>query len=255
MAAHPIPVSAGQGFAAAKTIRRDAERALALAVCKIQEDERRRLSRELHDSIGQTLTALVNQLQRIADDASARANIGLARRLDEALELTRGALQDTRQLSRLLRPTLLDDLGLEAALQWLVRSLAPSSPARIDFYSGLGAQRLGADLETVVFRITQEALSNAMRHAAASRIVVRLDCTPRRLRLDITDNGSGFDLASLDDPQFSAMHLGIRGMRDRAQIFGGRLELRTRPGRGTQLRLLLPEPLAPDVPPAAETLP
>lgn len=223
----------------------DSQRALARAVCKVQEDERRRLSRELHDGIGQTLTAVVNQLQRIADDARAHSNLGLTKRLNAALDLTRGALADTRELSRLLRPTLLDDLGLEAALGWLVRTFGERGRTRIELDSRLGEQRLDPDLETVVFRITQEALSNALRHANARQVRVRLSATRSTLRLDVRDDGCGFDLQNLADPQFAAMHLGIRGMRDRAELFGANLELQSGPGQGTWLRLSCALPAEP----------
>ncbi|HEY9547035.1 MAG TPA: histidine kinase, partial [Solimonas sp.] len=112
-------------------------RTLAKSVWHVQEEERRRLARDLHDGIGQTLTALANQLQRISDDACGAGNLGLKHRLDDALNITRGALHDTRELSRLLRPTLLDDLGLDAALAWLVRTLSERTELRISFVSAL----------------------------------------------------------------------------------------------------------------------
>lgn len=215
---------------------------MARAVSKMQEDERRRLSRELHDGIGQTLTAAVNQLQRLSEDAVASSNLGLAKRLSVALDLARVALQDTRELSRLLRPTLLDDLGLEAALGWLSRSFGERGCPRVHFDSQLGDRRLDAELETVVFRITQEALSNAVRHADARNIHVRLQCAREYLQLEVRDDGRGFDVAQLADPTFAAMHLGVRGMRDRARLFGANLALSSKPGSGTVLRVNLPLP-------------
>ena len=116
-------------------------RTLAKSVWHVQEEERRRLARELHDGLGQTLTALANQVQRILDDARGAGNLGLLHRLADALDITRGALHDTRELSRLLRPTLLDDLGLDAALAWLARTLSERTGLAIDVQSGLDERR------------------------------------------------------------------------------------------------------------------
>jgi two-component system, NarL family, sensor kinase len=215
-------------------------RMLAKAVWKVQEDERRRLARELHDDIGQTLTALANQLQRISDDAQAQDNVGLKNRLADALDITRGALRDTRELSRLLRPTLLDDLGLEVALQWLVRTLSERSGLPMECSSALGEPRLTADLETLVFRVTQEALTNVIRHSAASEVQVRLMRVGNLLRLQVSDDGRGFDPADLNNPDKSGDSIGVRGMRDRAELFGGKLELKSAPGQGTRVTLIVP---------------
>lgn len=210
-------------------------RGLAKAVWRIQEEERRRLARELHDGIGQTLTALLNQLQRIQDDAAD--NPGLGQRLGSAMEITRTALHDTRELSRLLRPTVLDDLGLEAALGWLARMLDERADLKVELQCRLGDQRLNADLETLVFRITQEALTNVMRHSGVHAAEVNLSCIGSVLRLTIRDQGCGFATESAPDARTSA---GLRGMRDRAELFGGRLDIISRLNAGTTVKLMLP---------------
>lgn len=224
-------------------------RTLAKAVWNVQEEERRRLARELHDGIGQTLTALANQIQRICDDARSMENMGLKHRLADALELTRGALHDTRELSRLLRPTLLDDLGLEPALQWLARTLAERSQLRIEVYTTLGDGRLPADIETLIFRITQEALTNVMRHSGAAEVLILLTRTGTHLRLQIGDDGHGFDPSELT-AQKGAMSAGVRGMRDRAELFGGKLEVNSSAGEGTSVILSLPVEQELPTPPA-----
>lgn len=214
-------------------------RQLAKSVWHVQEEERRRLARELHDGLGQTLTALTNQLQRLHDDARDRGNLGFERRLADTLAITRGALDDTRELSRLLRPTLLDDLGLDAALAWLARWLSERSEVAITLESGLDEQRLHADIETLVFRITQEALTNVIRHSGArhARIVIRP--SPLLLTLCIDDDGHGFDPAPLSDTERSNGG-GLRGLRDRAELFGGRVEIRSQPDQGCSVLLSLP---------------
>ncbi|WP_248679435.1 sensor histidine kinase [Sinimarinibacterium sp. CAU 1509] len=214
-------------------------RTLAKSVWHVQEEERRRLARELHDGIGQTLTALANQVQRILDDARGAGNLGLEHRLGDALDLTRSALHDTRELSRLLRPTLLDDLGLDAALNWLARTLSERTGLDIELQSALDERRLHPDVETLVFRITQEALTNVIRHACAqsARIVLALKTSALVLRIE--DDGSGFDTALLTAAERSGTSSGVRGMRDRAELFGGSIELRSAPGRGTVVQLTL----------------
>ena len=211
-------------------------RKLAKAVWQVQEDERRRLARELHDGIGQTLAALKNQLERLArksEGASAAAE------LRDAVDLAAGALDDTRELSRLLRPPVLDDLGLPAALSWLGRTVGHRFGLEVDVDAEEVAERPHTELETVLFRIAQEALTNAARHAEASRVTIRLRRTEGGLDLSVVDDGDGFDLGTLaraDD----RTGVGLRGMRDRVELFGGRLEIRSRPGGGTTVRAHLP---------------
>lgn len=214
-------------------------RTLAKSVWHVQEEERRRLARDLHDGIGQTLTALANQLQRIYDDARGAGNLGLEHRLADALDITRGALHDTRELSRLLRPTLLDDLGLDAALAWLARTLSERAGLHISFHSELDEQRLHPDVETLLFRITQEALTNVIRHSDGRSARVLIKHTPMLLILRVEDDGHGFDTAQVAHAERNASSSGLRGMRDRAELFGGRVEIRSAPGQGTVVQLTL----------------
>lgn len=215
-------------------------RRLAKSVWHVQEEERRRLARELHDGLGQTLTALTNQLQRIHDDACSSGNLGLELRLSDSLAIARSALNDTRELSRLLRPTLLDDLGLDAALAWLARWLSERSEVRIVLESGLDGQRLHADVETLLFRITQEALTNVIRHSGARLARVVVHHSPMLLTLSVEDDGCGFTPAAPGDAERASESGGLRGMRDRAELFGGRVEIRSQPGQGTSVVLSLP---------------
>jgi signal transduction histidine kinase len=210
-------------------------RRLARATWRLQEDERRRIARELHDGIGQNLTALKHQL------AALQARLGdgdadASERLDASIALCGQTLEDTRQLSRLLRPQILDDLGLEAALQWLVRSLADASGLRIELEVG-ALPALDAEQRTLLFRVAQEALSNVVRHAGARHAVVAL--TPRApgLLLAIWDDGGS--LPPEDDARRRAGS-GLASMRERVAAFGGRLQLESAPETGTWLRVALP---------------
>lgn len=209
-------------------------RGLAKAVWRVQEQERRRLACELHDGIGQLLTALKTQLARMqqqADDGDLHDN------LEHALSLADNALQDTRALSRLLRPPVLDDLGLSAALEWLGRGIRERTGITIEVHAGIGA-RLAPDLETLVFRVAQEAVTNAMKHAAAHRIELSARVSAdNRLHLRVRDDGRGFDTTAATTRD----GLGLRGMRDRAEVFGGRLAVESSPGTGTTVTLELPD--------------
>lgn len=205
---------------------------LARSVYRVQEDERRRLARELHDGLGQNLTALSHQLGLLLaalPDADARA-AQLAR---QALETCRSTLEDTRQLSRLLRPQVLDDLGLAAALRWLCRSLQQSSGVLIEPELAEPEPALDAERQTVLFRVAQEALTNVLRHAAAQHATLRLAARAGLVELCVEDDGIGITAGA-------AGAGGLGGLRERLRVYGGELQLAPRTPRGTRLRALLP---------------
>ncbi|HEX6204152.1 MAG TPA: sensor histidine kinase [Thermoanaerobaculia bacterium] len=225
-------------------------RGLARAVWNVQEEERRRLARELHDGIGQTLTALKNHLDHLAGKAAA-AGSRLSEDLAAAAEMAGGAVHDTRELSRLLRPPVLDDLGLVPALRWLVRTLEKRTGLAIELTvggelaegGGAAAEppaRLEPDLETLVFRVVQESLTNTLKHSGAQRAAVSLTADAAAVRVRIADAGAGFDPDATLDAAPSATGVGLPGMRDRVELFGGRLTLTSAPGRGTEVELRVP---------------
>jgi len=211
-------------------------RTLAKAVWKVQEDERRRLAREVHDGLGQTLTALTHQLERLQRKVDGDE---IGERLADSVELARLALNETRELSRLLRPTLLDDLGLPAALAWLARTLGERTGLSVELALDRLEERLDPDLETLIFRLTQEALTNVLRHSGVSSAKVVVSYTPAAsIGLQVADGGRGFDV-----PAVLAAHeagSGLRGMRDRVELFGGRFELVSAPGEGTLVVAVVP---------------
>ena len=205
-------------------------RRLGRSVLRVQEDERRRLARDLHDGVGQNLTALKHRLAQLRDGAQDAA---LRDALDAAVELCADTLEDTRELSRLLRPTILDDLGLEPALRWLGRSVGDTAglavTVEIEPLPALDGER-----QTLVFRIAQEALNNIAKHAQARSVLLRLVERDGRLQLQVVDDGAGFDQAQV------AGGSGISGMRERLRLFGGTLEVHSAPGHGTRLRAVVP---------------
>jgi signal transduction histidine kinase len=214
-------------------------RRLGRAVWRVQEDERRHLARELHDGIGQNLTALKHRLAQIAGELGPGQD-ALRVRMETAIALCSGALEDTRQLSRLLRPPILDDLGLVPALQWLGRSIGEASGMAVVVEID-ELPPLGGELQTLLFRVAQEALNNVARHARASSVLLRLVARHGELQLQVIDDGAGFDPSE-------ARGSGLGGMRERLRLHDGRLELRSTPGHGTRLRAVVP--LAEGGPPA-----
>ncbi len=214
-------------------------RHLARSVYRVQEDERRRLARELHDGIGQVLTALKNRLDSLADEVE-RGRIELREGVSTAAELAAQALSETRELSRLLRPPVLDDLGLEAALRWLARTLGEGAGLAVELQVERLDGRLDADTETLCFRVVQEALTNVMKHAGVRRAQVTLRRRGARLWLRIHDGGRGFDPAALLEGGIED-GCGLRRMRDRVELlFGGRLRVESRLGGGTTVTVELP---------------
>jgi two-component system NarL family sensor kinase len=213
-------------------------RSLARSVWRTQEEERRRLAGEVHDGLGQMLTALKIQLERLHQRA-ASLDDDLARELSAAASLAHRSLEDARRLSHLLRPRVLDDLGLAPALAWLARTFGEGTgfDVRLEL-DEMGDGRFSKEVETLVFRITQEALTNAVRHSGARTATVRLLVEKRFLRLRVVDEGCGFEPDEvLSSP---GEGLGLPGLRDRVELFGGRFAIRSRVGRGTAVEARVP---------------
>lgn len=211
---------------------------LARSVWRVQEDERRRLARELHDGLGQNLTLLKNQLDALASDGGVPAEVRA--RLSSAVALCTETLEDTRALSRMLRPQILDDLGIEAALAWLARSVGESADLAIEVETGALAQPLESDFATLVFRVVQEALGNVAKHARAGHVLVKVGTREGELHVLVADDGTGCDPATALARGTRGETSGLGGMRERIALFGGRLSFVSEPGEGTQLRVVLP---------------
>lgn len=209
-------------------------RRLGRAVWRVQEDERRRLARELHDGLGQNLAALKHRLGQIGSELTPEQS-SLRDKLDTALALCAGALEDTRNLSRLLRPPVLDDLGLGPALRGLARSVEDAVGLAVVVEIET-LPELDSELQTLLFRVAQEGLNNAVKHAAANSVLLRLVERDRHLQLQVIDDGRGFDPARVTGAGGS----GLGSMRERLRLYGGQLELRTTPDGGTRLRATIP---------------
>jgi signal transduction histidine kinase len=195
---------------------------------RAQEEERGRIARDLHDGIGQTLTALTLTL----DAASTGDRTNAARAVERSRELAREALADTRLAAERIRPPRLAERGLASAL----RAMTSTPGGRVDVMIGPGADvRLPDEAELDTYRIAQEAVRNAIEHASASQIAVALVRTASGLRLEVSDDGAGFDRTAIDPRR-----LGIVGMGERAAAIGGDLEVDTAAGQGTRIVLTIP---------------
>ena len=210
---------------------------LSRRVLTVQEEERRAVARELHDELGQVLTAVRLNLQTLRR-RSRDPELGPV--FEDGLALLETAIAEVRALSMRLRPTILDDLGLEAALRsHLERSRARAELA-LDAEISLPQRRLDPAVETACFRIVQEAMTNVVRHATASRLGVTLGVVGGELVLSIRDDGQGFDPAVAARRAARGESAGLSGMEERAQLAGGRLEIHAAPGRGTEVRAVFP---------------
>jgi len=211
--------------------------AISHQLLKAQETERRSIARELHDEIGQTLTAVKINLQAMqrSSDMCAHASI-----LEENISIIERTLQQVRNLSLDLRPSLLDDLGLVPALRWYTSRQAE----RTGFTAVLAADSLEAhlppDVETVCFRVVQEALTNVARHAQAQHVLVELRQRDAELELTIRDDGVGFDVRSALERASHGASLGLRGMEERVTLVGGQMEIESVPSHGTEIRARFP---------------
>ena len=217
------------------TVRREAERraednaarlqSLSNRLLQVQENERRALAQELHDQIGQLLTGLRFQLEAARDAAPSPP-------LGEALTVTADLLRSVRELTLQLRPRMLDDLGLAPALEWQTKLFRSQTGIAVELDLALPARRLSSELETTVFRMVQEALTNVARHSGATAAVVTVTADDRALQVEVADRGRGFDATAALIRRDS---LGLAGLIERVHLAGGEFEIVSQPGQGTRL--------------------
>jgi PAS domain S-box-containing protein len=219
------------------TARKEAEEALrnlSARLLQLQDEERRRIARELHDSTGQSLAALVIHLSavsaKITDIDPAAAEL-----LREAILLSQKASDEIRTLSYLLYPPTLDYAGLRSALEWYIEGFTQRSKVRVDLHVSLGPNRLSEIVERTLFRIVQESLTNIFRHSGSEIAHVQIEARSGIVRLEVADNGKGIPesiLATLNSSG-GQLGVGIRGMRERVRQLGGWLQIRSRPNGTT----------------------
>jgi two-component system sensor histidine kinase UhpB len=221
-----------------RKLAQDALERFSRQLIEAQEDERRRISRELHDQIGQILTAIKMNLHNVHPD---RQTSEISSHIKDNIEAIDEALRLVRDLSVDLRPPVLDDFGLVTALCWYADRFTRRTGVEVDVVIKLPDQnqRLSRDAETACFRIAQEALTNIVRHAQADQVVLQLVKTGNVLLLSIKDDGIGFDLANLRKRAPREATLGLISMQERAHAAGGTIEIISARSRGTEIRFSL----------------
>mgnify|MGYP006292885747 CR=1 FL=1 len=219
--------------------REERLRQLTDQLVRAQEDERRRIARELHDELGQALTAISLDLAGIDRGLPVDVPAELLERLEEARALVKEIDDRVNEIALNLRPSLLDDLGLIPALRWYTASFSERTGIAVltDFQeAGPG---LRDDIATALYRIVQEALTNVARHAGASRVTFALQISDHTVELSIDDNGSGFDASGVKNGG-TLPGIGLIGIQERIHNLGGSLEIHSRPNRGTKVTIHLP---------------
>jgi signal transduction histidine kinase len=212
-------------------------RALSQRLMDAQESERRHIARELHDEIGQALTMVkinLQTIQRLSDPAL------ISQQADETIKIIEPTLQQVRNLSLRLRPSLLDDLGLVAALRWYLDRQSRRADFALQFNADPLMKRLPAETETACFRIVQEAITNVIKYSEAKEVDVVLRQVDRFLELIVRDTGIGFNVALAQAKAAEGGSFGLLSMAERALLVGGSFDIQSELGRGTEIRARLP---------------
>ena len=209
-------------------------RRLAAQVITAQDEERARVARELHDSTAQILTAVMLQLGAAARESDSPT---LNDRIATLRELTADALEEVRSLSHTMHPRVLDDLGLAAALEWLGRQTRTQTALDVRVSAAAGDSQIPAPLASVLYRVAQEALRNAVRHADARGVQLQLRREPGMAVLEVSDDGRGFDVRSAEERRPG---MGLFSMRERVALVNGKLVVTSARGRGTRVVATVP---------------
>jgi signal transduction histidine kinase len=206
---------------------------LSARLVQAQEEERRSLSRELHDEVGQALSAVLIELRNLSTGLTIRSEEQSRRHVETIKGLVENTVGVVRNMALLLRPSMLDDLGLIPALKWQARETSKSTSIDVSVAAELDSDELPDEYKTCIYRVVQEALHNCARHSRATSVRIRVEQEGDRLRLSIHDDGQGFD----------ALHtkgLGLLGIQERVARLGGDCQVHSRPGSGTTLSIELP---------------
>ena len=218
---------------------RDLQR-LSVQLINAQEAERERISRELHDEMGQALTAMRINLATIEKGLPPGCSPAIRERLAETRSQAQQILEQIRKLSHDLRPSMLDDLGLVPALRWYVNQYTQRLNIEVEFEAIDFQERLTMEVETVLYRVVQEALTNVAKHAQAHKVWIRLERKDTTVAASIEDDGQGFDIQKVAGRAAPERGTGLIGMRERVTSLGGRFRIQSRPGQGTRLTIEIP---------------
>lgn len=213
------------------------------AITVTQEDERKRIARELHDQTGQSLTVLISNLQvlesKLASQPEPRKQLASLRQLGENL------LDEVHNIIFDLRPSVLDDLGVIASLKWYVRTYVEPLGINVEIFVIGDSRRLDEKREVFLYRFLQEALSNILKHAQATELMIMFRFNRETLHIEVQDNGVGFDASGLANAR--SRRWGLVGMKERIELLQGKLHIKSEPGSGTCLSVIIPLQIAEDV--------
>ena len=247
--ASPIKNEEGEIIAAVETLQDVSEekqlqenmRYYIQLITRAQEEERKRLARDLHDDVSSALLLLIQRLDSLISTRKPKLSPQLLNeKLEDLRTQTVFALDYVRRYAQDLRPRILDDLGLIPALEWMAEDLEKNYSIKAHVKVSGTERNLPAEVQLLLFRIAQEALSNIRRHARASLAVIRLAFTPDTITMTVSDNGRGFQVPARIEDLASAGRLGIMGIAERARLLNGTLEIKSEPGKGTRLITKLP---------------
>ena len=210
-------------------------RRLASHLERVREEERIHIAREIHDELGQQLTVLKMDIAWLNKKIDKK-DIQVKERINELLSVVDNTVKTVRRISTELRPSILDDLGLFAALDWQCTEFEKRTGIKTSFLSGAENIKLPAEISTGLFRIFQESLTNVARHAGATKMSTKLDIENGEILLTIKDNGKGFLITGIENKKT----LGILGMRERVSLMGGEFKLFSIPGKGTEIKVSVP---------------
>ena len=210
----------------------------AMQILHVQEEERKRISRELHDEVGSALTAINLNLSILQRDGAAEAAALLGKKITDIGGLLVGAMATVQAFARELRPTMLDELGFLPALRSYLKEYVERSGLRVHF-KGDDVGNLNAEQKTVLFRVAQESLTNVAKHAHASRVQITLRPVNNGIKMRIKDNGKGFAVDQRPSPE-GEKRLGLLGMRERVRQVNGSFAVKSAPGEGATVEVEIP---------------
>jgi len=213
---------------------REQQQMLSARLMAAQETERRVIARELHDEVGQALTALKINLQTVQRKQKNDLD------LSESIGMVEQTLQQVRAISLNLPPTVLEDLGLAAALRWLLDRQGREAGFSTAFITNIGETRLDPQIEIACFRVAQEALTNVMRHSHAQNVNIKLEKINQDLHLTVRDDGLGYEVEAAYQRAWNGNSLGLVGMQERVMLAGGRMEIESMKGQGTTIHASFP---------------
>jgi signal transduction histidine kinase len=210
---------------------------LSREILRVQEEERTRISREIHDEIGQALTAISVTLEKLKTDPKPSEVKLKIRSVQSLVEKTTDFI---RHFAHQIHPVMLEDLGLLPAIRSFLRDFQKNTDIHVKLKFSANVERVSIEQKTVLYRIVQESLTNILKHSGTRNASVMIGKSPKGITLEVVDSGKGFDFPATSGIREKGQGLGILGMRERARIVGGRFAILSRPGKGTRVRVHLP---------------